>query len=100
MDLIQGSTYILDLDLTENGQPLNIDEIEKVQVILGTIEKSYPENITYEGNKFIISLSQEDTFALQGTIKQQVRVKYKDGQVKSTLPTSAYVYDSITEKVL
>ena len=103
MELIQGSTYYLEFQLKDNGVIIDNNKVETVQFVLGTVDKRYPDRgVSYnaEKQKYIIDLTQQDTMVLEGKVLQQIRVKYKDGQVKSSKATSVNVYNSITEAIL
>lgn len=100
MNLIQGSTYILDVELTEDdGAAIDLDLLDTVEFAFGKVVKKYPSDSVSvdDSGIFKVSLSQADTFSLEGSTMCQFRVKYKDGQVKSTYPTPFNVTDSISK---
>ena len=102
MNLYQGNTYNLKIRvLSHDKKPLNINEIEKVEFTFGSLVKKYPnDGIIFNEDFFIIPLSQEETFSLEGVVKYQVRVKFIDGTVTNTKPTNARISDSLSKEVL
>lgn len=99
MTLIQGSTYVLNIQLlNDDDTPIDLTAVEAVEFNFGSIVKNYPSDSVsskIEGI-FEVSLTQQDTFALQDNILCQFRVKYTDGQVKSTYPTTMNVIESVS----
>lgn len=78
--MVQGDAYSLAVTVKNNGQAVEIDDIEKIEMTLLYLQKYYPGQITYaDGNS--ISLAQEETFRLPKLCQMQVRVKFKSGDV-------------------
>lgn len=100
MNLMQGNTYRLPIKLKMCGRYLSADEVLRVEFTLGKVVKHYPEEVTYEDGRFILPLSQEDTFALGGLTKYQVRVLFADGSVKSSKVLKDNVSIAISKEVL
>lgn len=101
MALLQGNTYILPIEVTNcAGEVLTDQDIEKAQFVIGNVEKFYGEDGTVEfddeNNVFLVPLTEEETFAMKGMIKWQVRVVYPNGTIEGTEPTTENVYSSIT----
>lgn len=101
MILRQGNTYRLPFRLRRNGVVIKDTDVEWVEFCFEDIvTKNYPENISFDTDHFVIELSQEETFALEATVRYQIRVKYTDGTVKSTPTKYATVYESLSKEVL
>lgn len=103
MELIQGCTYIFNITISDNdGNIVNINDIEKGEFIFGDIVKLYPSgDVVFEENKFKVKLSQEDTLSFKSSIYCQFRLKYKDGQVKSSVPKILKdIIESISKTIL
>lgn len=104
----EGNTYNLEIPLTKDGEAIDINEVSIVEFMFDDIRKYYGTidglegTVTYDGEKFIVPLSQQDTFQLNGedTIKYQARVKFTDDQVQSTKIYTGYITDSISKEVL
>lgn len=99
MTLIQGSTYVLNIQLlNDDDTPIDLTAVEAVEFSFGSIVKNYPSDSVSSKTEgiFEVSLTQQDTFALQNNILCQFRVKYTDGQVKSTYPTTMNVIESVS----
>lgn len=85
MDIMQGDDYTFNIDLdTIDGRDVNGATVSKLEVMIDSLRKSYPESIKYDTvtNVFVIHLSQDDTFSLRpGKKLFQIRIKFKDGCV-------------------
>lgn len=79
--MVQGDAYSLGVTIKNNGQAVEIDDIEKVEVTLLYLQKYYPGQITYEDGTFYFHLTQEETFRLPKVCPMQIRVKFKSGDV-------------------
>lgn len=82
------------------GQVLTPDNVSRIEFTFGKIVKHYPEEVVYEDDRFILPLSQEDTFKLGGLMKYQARIQFKDGSVKGTPVCKGMVYISVSKEVL
>lgn len=75
----------LDVDITdESGNVVPIDQIDKVEFMVGSVRKVYPDDAVFDDEKkcFTMSLSQTDTLSLSaGRQIAQIRVKMVDGTV-------------------
>lgn len=82
--MMQGDQYRVPLQLTLNGEIVTDEIVENVEVMLGNIRKTKEENVvTYDAlqEAWLISLTQQDTFLLRGSIKVTVRCKFNSGDV-------------------
>ena len=103
--LKQGDAYVLPLNITVNGGQLPASEVEAVEVRLGDVRKTYPEEITYDVDTgfFLVSLTQADTFSLpeDDAVQLDVRVKFRGGSVAGTQKVTMIVsVDALSEEVL
>ena len=100
MIIYQGNTYKLPVKLKRDGLPVTTDNVKTVEFCFGNITKKYPEDVTFTDDTFMVALTQEDTFALQGVVMCQMRVLFTDGTVECTDKEPMSIYDSISKVVL
>lgn len=101
MILKQGDTYSLPIKVKLNNEILSDVNVEKVEFCFDNIiTKTYPDNVSFDTDHFVLRLSQEETFSLQGSIRYQVRVMFADGSVKSSPIRYGYIIDSLSKEVL
>jgi len=97
ISLIRGSTAELSFEI----EGLDISQVNKVEFffkgIEGEVDKQYPEEITYVSPNFIIDLSSEDTFKLNGLVDIQAKVTYNNSEVLQTDIVSVDMKVSICE---
>ncbi len=84
MIIQQGSTYELAIELRSDDGIISASDIIKAEFVFGNIVKNYPEEVTHDGVKFIMNLTQEETFSLSRDTPYQARVKFADGTVKGS----------------
>lgn len=106
MVIYQGNTYNLPIRLKIKEQIIVADDVKGIEFAFGEVKKpcvikTYPEQATFDGDKFLCPLTQEDTFLLDPKkTKFQIRVKFNDGSVKSTGTQAVNVVDAISNEVL
>lgn len=102
--ILQGNTYYLKIQIYDDTDNLIlVESVDKVEFCFGKdVVKIYPSaDVTVtDDSVFIVSLSQEDTFKLKKDVNYQFRVKFKDGQVKGTVPRWINVTESISKEIL
>lgn len=101
----QGDAYIMPLNITVNGGQLPASEVEAVEVRLGDVRKTYPEDISYDvdSGHFLVPLQQEDTLSLpeDDAVQLDVRVKVKGGSVAGTQKVTMIVsVNALSEEVI
>lgn len=108
MIISEGNTYNLEIPITVDGNPIDINTVSIVEFMFDDIRKYYGTidglegTVTYDGEKFIVPLTQEDTFHLNGeqSIKYQARVKFNNEEVQNTKIYTGYITDSLSKEVL
>lgn len=102
MIIMQGNTYRLPVRLKMNGEHLTDENVQLVEFSFGkNIVKSYPEEVKFEEDAFVLPLTQEETFSLSsGSVSYQIRVLFPDGSVKASPVISGMVAGSISKAVL
>ena len=104
MLLAQGNTYQLPVRVRLDGELVTPENAAVVEVAFDSngakVLKTYPDGVNFENDRFILPLSQADTFALQGKLRYQIRVLFMDGSVKSSEIITGAVKDSISKAVL
>ena len=100
--IYQGCTYNLPVQVKIAGQAVTNKDVKLIEFTLGEVVKKYPNDATFDGEKFIISLTQEDTFKLsaEGPTLCQIRVKFNDDSVKPSKPQPKAIGPSISKEVL
>lgn len=78
--IMQGDEYPLRFKITADEEPIDLNDIEIVEIIIGNINKRYPDYIYYDSaaGDFVFKLTQDMTFKLAGSQEMQVRVKFKN----------------------
>lgn len=96
--IMQGDAY----GLLFYGQGFSISDVSEVEFAVGTLVKSYPDEVDYDENRecFIFPLSQEETFAMGDFVDAQARVKFEDDTVIGTKIGRIDVQKSLTRTVL
>lgn len=105
LNIKQGDSYYLPIDLNENDVDIVIDDIDCVEFYVGGIRKLYPDNVSYnsETREFLVPLTQEDTLSWEANtlLKLDIRVKYSDGTVKGIdNPIHFTISDATSTEVL
>lgn len=101
--IMQGDAYPLRFKITSDEEPININDVEIVEIIIGNVIRKYPDYIFYDvrNDKFVFTLTQEMTFNLAGTQKMQVRVKFKNsGWVIGEQMEDLHVIPSKSKEIL
>ncbi len=49
--MVQGDAYSIDITIKNLGEAIPIDTVEKVEVTLLNLTRSYPEEVTYSDGK-------------------------------------------------
>ena len=78
--IMQGDEYPLHFKITADEEPIDIDEVEIVEIVIGKIKKRYPDYIYHDSvtGNFVFKLTQDMTFGLAGSQEMQVRVMFKN----------------------
>ena len=82
MRIKQGNTYDIELQLEyEDGTDVTNENAAVVEISLGNLIKRWPGDVVYDDGKFIMPLSQEETFAMNGGLTLKARAKTLTGDV-------------------
>lgn len=98
--MIQGDAYEIALNVKNRGQPLDIATVERLEVTLLDLRRTYPETVRYEGGRFLLPLTQEDTLHLPPLCPMQIRVKLTGGSVVGSQVKLVRVGAAISGEVL
>jgi len=98
--LVQGDAYNLIVTVKNKGEPIDIETVEKVEISLLYLQKSYPGEIGYEDGKFLFPLTQQETFRLPKLCQMQVRVKFRSGDVIGSEIKQVNVAHALSKAVL
>ena len=70
--MVQGDAYSIDVNISLQGKPVDISDIELVEITLINRAKVYPGEVTYSDGAFHYPVTQ---------CSMQVRVKFTSGDV-------------------
>lgn len=100
MLLKRGNTYKLNATINN----VDIEDIEKIVFKFNNIEKTYnstgTSDVELEDNKFIISITQEETLQLEGSVSYEIAVKFISGEVKRSKVKHTQSLDTIIERAI
>lgn len=102
-DIKQGNAMYIDFSLSDNSSTdFDIRAVERLVITIGSIEKYYPEDIEYleDLKVFRVTLSQDETFSLNGVVQSDIRVKYKNGIVDGSEIYYSTIKDSLNKEIL
>ena len=106
MAIIQGSKLNLEVKiLDDNGLPLEIDLVDKVEFCIGTLRKLYNSDgtgeVIYDGETglFSIPLTENETFSMKTAIQYQFRVRYTSGMITASQPETIEIINSMEAAV-
>ena len=98
--MVQGDAYNLIVTVKNKGEPIDIETVEKVEISLLYLQKSYPGEIGYEDGTFLFPLTQQETFRLPKLCQMQVRVKFRSGDVIGSEIKQVNVAHALSKAVL
>ena len=99
--MVQGDSYKIDIDIKNAGEALDINDVDKVEIVLQNIIKTYPQGgVTYSDGTFHFPLTQQETMKLSPSCLMQVRVKFVSGDVIGSEIQNIEVKRSISKVVL
>lgn len=98
--MIQGDAYNIELTIKNQGEPLAVERVETVEVVLGGLRRVYPDEVSYSDGKFLFPVTQEETFHLPPMCPMQVRVKFVGGDVIGAPAQIINVAASLSKAVL
>lgn len=102
MTIMQGDEYPISFKIKMHGKPVDINTIEMIEFVIGSMTKKYPDTVYYDtdSSKFKVFLSQEETFAITTPIPVQVRVKFNSGDVVGRNLGNVNITKSLSKEVL
>lgn len=84
MKICQGDQYLIPITVKRNGVVQTSSEIDRMEVIIGSIRKEYPENMEYHSSsqKFLFPLNEEESLTLPANVYDVMcRPLYSDGTI-------------------
>ena len=82
VSMTQGDKYAVHFMLQAlDGTLITPDIVKTVVLNLGSLSRQYPGNVTYENGKWMMPLTQKQTFAMRGYVEPQARVEFSDGSI-------------------
>jgi len=100
-NIMQGDAYSIPINITTGGTIIDDTMAETVEVMIGFLKKTYPEEITFSDGSWLFPLTQDESFKLssfQQTV--QVRVKFNSGEVIGAVVGSVQITSSNSKEVL
>lgn len=82
--MMQGDAYTQKLKLSVDGEPVNPENLEEIEVMIGCVRKTKTAGeVGYdsESGLYFVELMQRDTFRLSGASEMIVRCKFSDERV-------------------
>lgn len=100
----QGDSYEIKIQVQNAEMSLNLDSVEVVEIVLGDLIKTYPDEVKYdkETGYFLFPLSQTESlvFSPGKTVAFDLRVKFNSGDVVGIKPRRIDVIKSMSKAVL
>lgn len=101
MRIMQGDQYAIPFELEDTqGEAILLELIDTVEIVIGAITKTYPDEISFSDGKFLFPISQEESFSMRNITSVQVRIKFSNGDVVGTSLKSINVLESVSKEVL
>lgn len=103
MEIRQGDAFTLAVTLKdENDTALTPDDVSKVEISIGSVTKTYPDDVTYdsENGVFEMPITETDSHSMGGILPTQVRVLFPSGEVSSATLGFMHVVGSVSKTVL
>ena len=100
--MMQGDSYGIPIEiLNSKGEIVTADDVSDVEIVFGTIRKTYKKGeVKYANKKFIFPLTQEESFQFPSSVKAQVRVVWHNGEVEGVFLGQVDVVTSLSKGVL
>lgn len=99
----RGATYNLKVKIKEkNGNIIDNKIIDTILFMFNDIKKYYPQDGYYDNENqcYVLYLTQEDTLSLSKNVKQQIRIKFINGDVAESKIITTSLYPTLSEEVL
>lgn len=96
----QGDQYSIAMAIKFNGEPVDIHNVEKVEITLHNRTKLYPEEVAFSDGVFLYPVTQEETFSLPRIVEAQVRIKFKNANVYTSPTKQVDVIRSLSKEIL
>lgn len=103
MPMMQGDAYNLGFTVLNNaGQPVTPDDIQDMEITLGSIRKTYRgAGITYVDGRWLVNLSQSETFGCwPAAMKSQIRILWRNGVIEGKPIHGVRMDESLSKEVL
>lgn len=103
MGILQGSGYELPIKITSpDGRVITDADVVAGSFTFGELEKEYGEGgeVYFDADieSWILPLSEEETFAMSGTVEWQARFLMANGLPDGTIPKMENVFESINKR--
>lgn len=103
--LKRGDDCKIAVNVSLDGEGLNLAETELIEIYVGGVRKTYPGDVTFneDDGKLYFPVSQKESFSFAGgdAVPVDVRVKFKGGCVLGADRTVYLpIFDTISEETL
>lgn len=100
----QGDAYNLRIKINSGDGPLDMAEVETVEIVVGSLTKTWPDVVDYdaETGAFLFPLAQEESLQFRAgiAVRFDVRVKFQTGDVVGIKPQRIDVIEALSKEVL
>lgn len=102
MKIMQGDSYPIPVDITQDGVAVTPETVDEVEITVGEeIRKLYTAGgVTYENGAWYFLLTQQETFSLKGNKNVYVRLKYPGTGYTLGIKAGTLSVDDIPQKVV
>ena len=103
--IMQGDAYIIKFKLLSEGQPININQISRIEFCVANLKKYYGQEsdaVTYNDNdkSFYFPVLQSESLLMEGPQHIQVRVKDINNNVVGKIYGNILIQFSDSEVIL
>ncbi len=103
--LKRGDACSLAINVSLNGEGLNLADTELIEIYVGSVRKTYPGDVVFSeiDGKLYFPISQRETFSFRGgdAVPVDVRVRFKGGDVLGTSRTVFLpIFDTVSVEAL
>lgn len=101
ISVMQGDSYSLPFVLRMlDGTLITEDLVEIVVLNLGGMSRQYPGDVEYQNGKWMLPVTQEQSFAFKGSVEPQARVQFKGGNIFGGIGRSIRILNSQSRGIL
>ncbi len=101
ISVMQGDSFEIPFVLrTKDGTLITAEMVEMVVLNLGNLSRQYPGDVSYRDGKWMMPLTQKQTFSFKGNVEPQARVQFIGGNVFGGIGKTIRVSDAYNKGIL